>query len=307
MKIIHFKHHEIDKPAYDECILKSLQGTVYAMSWYLDTVSPGWELLATEDYGIVMPIPVKKKSGLSYSIQPSFCQQLGIFSAIPVEEKIITGFIEHISYFYYRLQLNSGNVFENQKARLQQNYLLDMGQSYEQIRKKYKTNCQRNIRKSETGNLQVFHSTEPDTYVNVLIRNASERPVIKLLPLLKKIIESAGRNAKTEIWNVRNNSGDILSCVFFLYWKNRVYYMVPVSTPQGRKQQSMSFLIDRFIHHHATSGLILDFEGSSIPNIARFYEGFGAFREDYPLVIKDNLLGKVIRCTLYVLRRAYAR
>ncbi|MDR3060797.1 MAG: hypothetical protein LBU57_01630, partial [Dysgonamonadaceae bacterium] len=190
---------------------------------------------------------------------------------------------------------NSGNLFKIEGFRFRQNYLLDIGQTYEVIRKKYKTNCQRNIKKSETENLQVSHSTEPEKYINVLIHNAFDRPIIKLLPLLKKLIESAGSNAKTEIWNVRNNSGDILSCVFFLYWKNRVYYMVPVSTPEGRKQQSMSFLIDRFIRHHATSGLILDFEGSSIPNIARFYEGFGAHREDYPLVTRDNLLEKMNR------------
>lgn len=294
MTIRHFRHPEIDRSAYDECILKSLQGTVYAMSWYLDTVSPGWELLATEDYGTVMPVPVKKKFGLAYSIQPYLCQQLGIFSTIPVHEKITADFIDRIPYSYYRLQLNAGNALENREVRLLQNYFLDLGRSYEEIREKYKTNCQRNIKKSETGDLQVFHATDPDKYVDVLVRNASGRPIIKLLPLLEKLIESAGKNTQTEIWNVRNNSGDILSCALFLYWKNRVYYMVPVSTHQGREQQSMSFLIDRFIRRHAASGSILDFEGSSIPNIARFYEGFGASREDYPLVTKDNLLGKVV-------------
>jgi hypothetical protein len=306
MTVRYFRHHEIDRSAYDECILKSLQGTVYAMSWYLDTVSPGWELLATEDYGTVMPVPVKKKFGLAYSMQPHLCQQLGVFSTTPVNDGAIADFIKHIPYSYYRLQLNAGNTLENRKVRLLQNYLLDLGRSYEEIREKYKTNCQRNIRKSETGNLQVFQATDPDKYVDVLVRNASGRPIIKLLPLLKKLIESAGRNTQTEIWHVRNNSGDILSCALFLYWKNRVYYMVPVSTPQGRKQQSMSFLIDRFIRRHATSGLMLDFEGSSIPNIARYYEGFGAFRENYPLATEENLLGKAVRCSLYVIRRARA-
>jgi hypothetical protein len=74
MNISHFRHHKIDKSIYDECILESLQGTVYAMSWYLDTVSPGWELLATEDYKTVMPIPVNSPFRIFlYSVENWSC------------------------------------------------------------------------------------------------------------------------------------------------------------------------------------------------------------------------------------------
>ena len=293
MKIRHLKHHDIDKKTYDDRIIRSAQGTVYATSWYLDAVSPGWELLATDDSEIVMPIPLKKKFGLKYSVQPPLCQQLGLFSSIPLDENNMKSFIDRIPYSRYRLQLNSGNIFQNQSLPLRQNYLLDLNQSYTDIREKYKTNCQRNIRKAETEALKISKNTLRDEYIDILKKNSFNRPIINLLPLLNRLMDFAEKNTSIEIWNVRDKSENILSCVFFLYWKNRVYYMVPVSTPEGKNSQSMSFLIDQFIHHHASSELILDFEGSSIPNIARFYEGFGADPEYYPVVKKDNFLTKI--------------
>ena len=40
-------------------------------------------------------------------------------------------------------------------------------------------------------------------------------------------------------------------------------------------------IVDTFIQDHAGSGLILDFEGSNIPSVARFFSGFGAQAEIY--------------------------
>ena len=293
MIIEHFKYHNIDKKMYDDRILRSAQGTVYAMSWYLDAVAPGWELLATDGFEIVMPIPVKKKFGLKYSIQPPLCQQLGLFSSISLDKNNITNFIDQIPYSHYRIQLNSGNILQDQGLPLRLNYFLDLNQPYTDIREKYKTNCQRNIKKAEMEILKISKNTSREEYIDILKKNSSNRPIINLLPLLNRLMDFAEKNTTMEIWNVRDKSGNILSCVFFLYWKNRVYYMVPVSTPEGKNLQSMSFLIDQFIQCQASSELILDFEGSSIPNIARFYEGFGANPEHYPVIKKDNFLSKI--------------
>ncbi|MDR1369817.1 MAG: hypothetical protein LBJ72_06785 [Dysgonamonadaceae bacterium] len=297
MKIKYFKHYDIDKKAYDDCILRSSQGTVYAMSWYLDTVSPGWELLATENFEAVMPVPVKQKFGIKYCISPHLCQQLGLFSSSFSDENTVKDFIRHIPYSNYRIQLNSGNLwgnpFKDRNVLLRQNYLLNLEQTYTDIRKNYKKNCQRNLKKAQTEDMQIFRDTPQKEYIDFLKENSANRPVKDLIPLLKQLLESTGKHTKTEIRSVRDHSGNILSCTFFLYWKNRVYYMTPGSSPEGKKTQSMSFLIDQFIQIHASSGLILDFEGSSIPNIARFYEGFGATCEHYPLIVKKNIPAKI--------------
>jgi hypothetical protein len=56
----------------------------------------------------------------------------------------------------------------------------------------------------------------------------------------------------------------------------------------------MFLLIDDFIRQNAESNLILDFEGSNIQGIARFYAGFGAEPQTY-LSVRINRLPWLLR------------
>ncbi len=53
---------------------------------------------------------------------------------------------------------------------------------------------------------------------------------------------------------------------------------------------AMTFLIDQVIDEHTPSQIVLDFEGSNDPNLARFYKGFGAKRTTY-MGWQQNKLG----------------
>ncbi len=70
MKLIHLKHHNINKMAWDATVRVASSGMPYAYSWFLDVVSPQWEALVTPAYTYVMPLPVKRKFGIAYVIQP---------------------------------------------------------------------------------------------------------------------------------------------------------------------------------------------------------------------------------------------
>ena len=54
-------------------------------------------------------------------------------------------------------------------------------------------------------------------------------------------------------------------------------------------------IIDTFIKDHADSGRILDFEGSNIPSVARFFGGFGAQAEIYQSVSFNRLPSTLTR------------
>jgi len=51
----------------------------------------------------------------------------------------------------------------------------------------------------------------------------------------------------------------------------------------------MFFLLDEFIRKYAEKNVILDFEGSMIPGLARYYEGFGAIAGKYQQIISNHL------------------
>jgi hypothetical protein len=89
MKIRHLKHSEIDLQKWDSCVQNAANALVYAESWYLDIVSPHWEALVADDYEYVMPLPVKRKFGIPFLVQPPLSQQLGVFSLHIIDKSIV--------------------------------------------------------------------------------------------------------------------------------------------------------------------------------------------------------------------------
>lgn len=286
MKIYHLKNSEINIEAYDSCIENSAQGTIYAMSWYLDIVSPNWELLMVDDYNFVMPIPVKKKLFFKYCAQPPLCQQLGLFSLKELTAEILDNFIKTIPYLYCDFYLNAHNQYADFK--LKSNYELNLKQSYEKMRAEFSNNCARNIKKAEKENLSVENQTDEKVYLDFVSAHCGNLPVKHLISVLQRIINGVKKHSTVEIWNARNENHEILSCALFLRWKTRFYYLFPISSEKGKAKQSMSFLLDKFIRKYAECDFVLDFEGSSIPNIAHYYAGFGSQNKPYPHFLKTN-------------------
>src|SRR5512133_3076648 len=109
--IHHLRHQDIDKKKWDNCINTAVNRLPYALSWWLDCVSGGWEALVMDDYKALMPLPCKKKLGFEYLVQPFYTQQLGIFAD---DDKILSDtnqFLKEIpsKYRLVQMQLNDSN------------------------------------------------------------------------------------------------------------------------------------------------------------------------------------------------------
>ena len=66
----------------------------------------------------------------------------------------------------------------------------------------------------------------------------------------------------------------------------------------------MTFLIDSVIREFSPSKLVLDFEGSNDPNLARFYKGFGAKEVEYKSLI-INRLPLPVKCLFSIYRKVF--
>jgi hypothetical protein len=81
--------------------------------------------------------------------------------------------------------------------------------------------------------------------------------------------------------------------IFFLQDRDRFIYHFAASDKNARENGAVFMLIDSFIKEHAGQPLILDFEGSSDQNVARFYRGFGAKETGFKEILINRLPGKV--------------
>ena len=70
--------------------------------------------------------------------------------------------------------------------------------------------------------------------------------------------------------------------------------MTAASNEHGKNLGGMYYLLNHFIEKNAGKNLTLDFEGSMIPGVARFYAGFGATPESY-FQLKINRLPLPLR------------
>ncbi|MDD2387583.1 MAG: hypothetical protein PHP52_12475 [Bacteroidales bacterium] len=290
MKIKYLKHNEINKNLWDDKINHALNGTVYAMSWYLDIVSPNWEALVTDDYKFLMPLPVKSKYGFRYLTQPALSQQLGVFSDLEITEEILQEFINKIPYKFYRLQFNSGNYFEQNPESLRPNYLLSLQKFYKEIFAGYNQNCKRNIKKAQSFSQTVYTDLKTSEFWDFIQQHLNFMPPKGFMPILKSLLNKLDKENFAEIWSVReNNTNEIYAAVLLVKWENKVYYLMPSSSDKGKKSQAMVLLLNEFIEQNSETNIILDFEGSSISGVERFYKSFGAIPEFYPVIYYNGL------------------
>lgn len=276
--IKHLKHGEIDIERYSITVLNCGWGRIYAMPWYLDIVTPGWEALVYEDYSIVMPLPVKKKFGLKYITQPYFCQQLGIYSSSTPGKHVFEEFYNKIPYRISRFQGNSKDYEIYPEKSLRPNYFLDTS-TLSEPEKSYNSNTIRNLKKAQKNGNSICEISVDD-YVDFSLSN--NRTVVKEshIRVLKKLALSLIKTNQGKIYASRK-SDIITAAVLVASFKNRIYYLSPVSSDFGKEIHSMTFLVNNLILEAKKTEMVIDFEGSSIEGVARFYAGFGAQKEFY--------------------------
>ena len=87
-----------------------------------------------------------------------------------------------------------------------------------------------------------------------------------------------------DIYGVRTPEGSLAAGAMFVKDGNRRWFWFSGRDNALSSHKPMFLLLDAYIRDHADSNLILDFNGSKNPNVARLYQGFGGKRQDIPFV-----------------------
>jgi hypothetical protein len=297
--IKYLKHHKINKEKWDKAVENSQFPLIYAMSWYLDRVCPGWEAIVDRNYKSVFPLTRNRKFGIHYLYQPFFTQQLGLFST-----KKSTDLIEFINkipdkYKFVQISLNESNLLPegSWKEITNQTYHLDLDKEIDEIREAYSENTKRNLKKAQKHELKVVKNDRFSDLIRLFrenrggeLKNLKDRHFITLLD----VMEESHRRDSGCAYSVYTEKGEYCAGAFFLESFDRFIFLFSATDNVARKNGAMVALIDHFIKQHCNRKVILDFEGSNLRNLARFYGGFGAKSVEYKGLI-INRLPKAIR------------
>lgn len=290
------RNPDIDRQKWDDCIRSSAFGIAYAWSWYLDRISPGWHALVWGNYLYVMPLPNNQKYGFSYIFQPFFSQQLGVFSVLPTDPEIVNQFLHAIpeKFRLTDLKLNIGNRPTSKQFRLEKHttHHLDLSVGIEKIRKNYTENTAKNIRKAVKSKISVtpiYDINQFIAFTETNLREKSPKVKPKHYAALQKLIGFSVYQQCGEIYGAFDDSNSLVAAAFFVTTNRKSIFLAASSNEKGTEERAMFRLIDTFIEKKAGNNLTLDFEGSDIQEVARFYKGFGGVPETYFSVHQNRL------------------
>jgi hypothetical protein len=299
--IKYVSHSCIDKSKWDICVGTSGLSLPYGFSWYLDSVSPGWDALIMDDYRYVFPLTYKNKFGFRYLCQPPFTQQLGVFGPSPgmPDAKAFLSVIPH-EFRLIEISLNESNHLSSCPdfiAKSRHTYHLGLLEPFHELQKRFSENHKRNLKKSSSRKYEIKEHAETDAIIDLFLKDKKKTIggiAKKNRKILKEIIASA-QNAGCQI-HIPGIflQGSLVCGGIFIHFNERIIFLFSGTLPNEKKFSPLAALIEHVISKNAETAKKLDFEGSDIPGLARFYRSFGS-KEIVYLHVKKNRLPSFIR------------
>lgn len=287
------RNHEISCDRWDSVIAASPDGRLYATSAFLNCMAPGWMAFMAGDYEYVMPLPVKKKLGISYVYQPAFCQQLGVFGSAAISKEINDAFLKEVEKHFAYAEINMHSNFppSDHAYAERKNYLLDLAPPYKLLEKKFSRSAARNI--SKAIKLDISIAKHPDC--SELVSLHQQRYGSKLAG--SEDLERITRYFNTQIaancghfFYAKNTAGYTIASSGYVQYKNRLVFLMNGNLQEGLDSGAAHILKARVINTFAGKNLLMDFEGSDTASFARFYEQYGAAATDnYPFYVINRL------------------
>jgi hypothetical protein len=287
-------HNEIDFVKWDACVYQADDGLLYATTAYLNIVCDNWDGIVFDDYNAVVPLPWRKKYGITYLYQPAFFPCGGIFSKGEIKEKYITKCWNVIQphFKYAQLDVNAkafANNIVGVKFTERKNFYLPLNDSYEIIASAFTDRLKRNLKTAAKQELAYTKSTDFKKAVSIFKALYAERIKSLTEKDFKTLTRLAAEIPQTICRTVTDKAGEILAIAIFLFDEKRLYNIAPSVTEKGKALRANYFLHQELIKEFSGNNIILDFEGSDIKGIADFYESFGAKEEIYFAASYNNL------------------
>lgn len=294
---------EINPEKWDNFVFKSPQGNIYHLHQYLNNLIPVWQaVIATEGNEIIaaMPFQSKLRYQIKFATQPFFAQYLGIlfnissenkYKELELKKKIIQEIntqlpseIKYINYnfapeFDYELPL----IWSGWIQRKLYTYWLDIRAGYDSFIKNAASHVRREIKKIEQSTIEIRETNDPDSVIHIL--KTAKGSALSNIPqhyfnALAKNSKHYNLSGKSTCFIAYDGEKAVAGIIYFLF-KNKMIYYQGSTLPEYKNSGAMSAIIATSIKKYAGQFDYLDFDGSMIEPIERFFRGFGAYPVSY--------------------------
>lgn len=283
-------HKNIDRAKYNKALNENLnQNTLYAQDFVWDILHPGWDLLISGDYSIVVPIPHSRKWLCTTFRQPIFIRTIPVIGRFDRHTfKQIQAVLEANCAF---IHLNFSSDTYDKWSDTGTYQLLELQDDISNLRAEYATNAKR-ILKKHTDQLIVENIRDAEAFILFFKRHVGFK-YSKLTNLsysrLKRLMNVAFKIGVGTMSTISYN-GMPIAMAFFIDINEVRYYVKGASSDKAKELGAMFHLIDHGIETAIDKGLKkFDFVGSNANGVADFNKKFGAKDMTYG-VFKSNEL-----------------
>ncbi len=307
----------IDPPSWDAFIEAAPEGGLFSLYAYLNVLRSDWQAAIVkegEEWQAVMPFFREKKMGFSRVGQPAFTQYWG-----PV---FAPRFAERSSYKHYSwkrqvletmlpawekdhlFSMNCSPAFDypmpffeaGYELHTRYTYQVDLSLGQEANWAAMDSTQRRKIRKATQDPQAIEHEfTAADLLKLYEAQAANGNDILSLAPegkrIITELIQLLPAKLKTYLRAYRQER-QIVAAACFVEFKDHCYYLFGTYDPQRSQGGEIAALMWDVMQ--TTSCQIFDFEGSMIPNIARFFRRMGGSPKAY-LQVRRNALPLPIR------------
>ena len=259
---------------------------------YLDSLGVEWSSVGSDD--TFLPFAVGRSAlGYTQAFCPLGAQRLGLIGPQSGEAKALRAALDSLPR-WTRIRLNVDRPADWPSNRSWHwrnlgwerwfelpNYELHLGSSYEQVYAGYSSQIRRNLSKAK-GN-QLWEYSNPDELWSYFVQNQGEKYHVPkgYEQAMKSAMYHLLHQGRGAVWAAIGEGNQWLAGMFIAFSGERAVLLFSAVTPEGRAQNSMTWLVNEFVTMAVGRWSVFDFEGSQAPGLARFYQGFGAQNVPY--------------------------
>ena len=183
-------------------------------------------------------------------------------------------------------------VFADIMPLINHYFLLNIDKPYEELKLAYHHNLLRKLKKSVHAGFHIIKNNNPDPLIKLFREENGKRFSFlkdKDYTKLALVVQACLHRDKAKVWSVYNRENVLCGGTIWLFSHGRALFYFSVQGKNEKAEGALAWLIDAFIKENATSGIVLDFEGSVHPGLARFYGSFGSESHFYPRLKVNHL------------------
>lgn len=275
IKRVSRKKLDVDK--YTECLKKSVNYRIYAEVFYLDTlVGNNWDCYVLNDYEAIMPLPYVKKFGFKFIVQPTYCQQLGVFHQEDFSKETFQLFEKKLHRNLVRsYSFNEENTeMFAPKGEKRINQVLELNFDYDTYFKTIRKNRKQELKKGLSTNFHLIEHPKSAEFIDLLEHNYSNIKKSLQLDTLAHLVHKLQEIEKSTTISIYENQ-HVLASSYYIISDKRLIQLCNAKI-ENSPVNFNSFIVHHIIKTNLNKNITLDFEGSSLKGVHEFNESFRA-------------------------------